>query len=62
MVMVGLLFVGLTAATFFVALDHDVAQAFGLFDAALALFFLGDGGLSLWRRRRLRNLARPDNR
>ena len=62
MVAVGLVFLGLTAATFVVPMDHDAAQAFGLVGAALTLFFLGDGGLSLWRLRGLRRLGPLDKR
>ncbi len=60
MIIVGLVFLVLTLATFVVPMDHDVAQAFGLVGPALALFFLGDGRLSLWRWRRLRRLGLLD--
>lgn len=60
MVAIGLAFLALTVATFVVPMDHDVAQAFGLVGAALTLFFLGDGGLSLWRWRRMRRLGLLD--
>ncbi len=60
MVVLSLVLLGLTAATFVVPMDHDVAQAFGLVGAALTLFFLGDGGLSLWRWRRMRRLGLLD--
>ncbi len=62
MVVLGLVFLGLTLATFVMNLDHDVAQAFGLVGAALALFFLGDGLLQMWRHRRLREFGPRDNR
>ncbi len=58
MVLLGLAFLGITAATFTVPMDHDVAQAFGLVGTALTLFFLGDGGLALWRHRRLQRAPR----
>ncbi len=62
MILIGLVFLGLTIATFLATWDHDIAQAFGLVGAALALFFLGDGVLQLWRVRRLREFGPRDNR